>query len=169
MTSDTSEKLVALTPEDIAELEKVSHSNAGCWITAAVASVLGLYIVSLYIGASTITHYILITIGVIVAALCLLMAWVERSSVKADIRENRKKVIAAPMESQRERTYTKIKGRGLGRRESIQYEYYITVDGKEYKVNMELYYKLKPGDFVEIHLAPRSNHVLKIIPHEVEA
>lgn len=86
-------------------------------------------------------------------------------------------IIIAPVQSQRERTthgaMTVVRmllrltliGRLLfSRLDTIHYDYYITVDGREYSVNMQTYYQLRPGQMVEVHLQPGTGRLLGIYP-----
>lgn len=43
--------------------------------------------------------------------------------------------------------------------ERINMEFILTLSGENYAVSEELYMKVKPGDAIETHLAPNSNHV----------
>ena len=86
-------------------------------------------------------------------------------------------VIIAPMQSQREHTISStpvgsflkfllnitIIGRLLNT-DTMGQKYLIMVEDKEYPVSMETYYKLKPGQMVEIHLDSQSGNVLGIYP-----
>ena len=75
-----------------------------------------------------------------------------------DMRGGCKKVITAPVESQR--TVEGDSARG----QSDVTSYKITVGGKEYSVPIDMYMKLHPGDVIELHVAPHSGRVFQCAP-----
>jgi hypothetical protein len=92
--------------------------------------------------------------------------------------ESQEQVIVAPMQSQREHTAlggspgggllkTLLNLTIIGRlfnSDTMGQKYLITVEGKEYAVSMETYYKLRPGQMVEVHLEPKTGKVLGAYP-----
>jgi hypothetical protein len=89
-------------------------------------------------------------------------------SLNRDIREGKKKIVIDRMESQRQDIRATGNDSGvvdeaLGTSgPSMSYAYLLKVRGKEFKVTELQYYQCKPGQLVEIHLAPHSEHVFSL-------
>ena len=100
--------------------------------------------------------------------LVLLLLQRELRSILAlnrDIRDGKKKVVVDHVESQRQ-DITQSGGSGgsatsyvIDGESSMSYSYLIKVQGKEIKVSESQYYKCEPGQLVELHLAPHSDHL----------
>lgn len=90
----------------------------------------------------------------------------------------RPNVIVGPMQSQREATAlggspgggflkTLLNLTTIGRlfnADTLGQKYLITVEGQEFPVSMETYYKLRPGQMVEVHLDPQTGKILGAYP-----
>jgi hypothetical protein len=79
-------------------------------------------------------------------------------SLNKDIREGKKRTVVNRIESQRQ----DIRQGGDSDNPRMVYTYLITVKDKELEVNETQYYQCKPGQLVEIQLAPNSNHVFSV-------
>ena len=177
-----SESLVPLSPEDIALLKRKGRPALGCAIVLVpVLAFITFFVIMVRLEGAALygwtLDYILLAIAITVGGLMLLAALKRGRSLKTDIREGHKKVIIAPMESQRESTkqsgniLTRIIRAFLGvgilgvffRNDGIHYDYYVRIAGKEYPVGMETYYKMRPGNLMEVQVAPHSNYLFKIL------
>lgn len=170
-----SEQLVPLSPTEIALLRSKNRPALGAAIMmVAVLALFIYYVLKVWLEGSFIigkgiADLTMLTIVVLVGALLVNSKLKSRGPLKADIREGQKKVIIAPMESQRERA-TERRFRKMGllgiffRNYEIEYKYFVKVKSKEYPVSMEAYYELKPGSFVEIHEGPHSGQPLSVSP-----
>ena len=79
-------------------------------------------------------------------------------SLNNDIREGKKKTIVDRIESQRQ----DIRQGGDSDNPRMVYTYLIKVKDKELEVSETQYYQCKPGQLVEIQLAPNSNYVFSV-------
>ncbi|HWT00071.1 MAG TPA: hypothetical protein VN256_07480 [Pyrinomonadaceae bacterium] len=95
-------------------------------------------------------------------------------SLNRDIREGKKKIAVGRVESQRQDIRqtggnSSVVDDALGVDGSaMSYSYLLKVRGKELKVSERQYYQCKPGQLVELHMAPHSEHVffLKVFEDE---
>lgn len=79
-------------------------------------------------------------------------------ALSKDVREGKKKIVANRIESQRQ----DIHETGSNNNSRMSYTYLIKVKGKELKVSESQYYQCKPGQLVELSLAPNSNYVFSL-------
>jgi hypothetical protein len=170
-----SEQLVPLLPAEISQLKSKSRPALGfSIITVIMLALFSYFVLSAWLAGSFIigkgiVDLTMLVIVVIVGALIVMFKLKSRGPLKADIREGQKKVIIAPMESQRERSSERrFQPRGLlgmfFTNYGIDYKYFVKVKSKEYPVSMEAYYQLKPGSLVEIHEGPHSGQPLSVSP-----
>lgn len=86
-------------------------------------------------------------------------------SLNKDIREGKKKIVANRIESQRQ----DIREVGGRNNSQMSYTYLIKVKGKELKVSESQYYQCKPGQLVELDIAPSSDYVFSLRVLEASA
>jgi hypothetical protein len=160
---EQSEKLVRLTPDDIAEL-KARNVPHICGFVLAVAFAIA-FVLYLFIRADVV-NFALVVMCLLSTLFLLVMfrlAWVNAAVYREDIREGQKKVIINRIESQRTET----------RQNGIPYGpyfygwhrlYYVKIGGEEYPVSEKKYSRLKPGQLVEVHLGKYSGTLIQMIP-----
>lgn len=163
---EDSERYEALSPTETAALRKRSRTSLNL-VVLMVALLIG---VTAW-GAWKASWGVVIAIVI----LGLLGVWFAsrehlRSirSLSRDIREGRKKIVVARVESQRQdiketdTSSAAVDDNIPLSNPTMSYAYLVKVGGKELKVSETQYYKCKPGQPVEIHLAPHSEHVFSL-------
>jgi hypothetical protein len=163
------ERYEALSPTEAATLKKKSSYALKLLILVPV----------LIIGVTAIaSRGAWGTIGLLVIGL-LVIGFVLKDQIRGvqllnrDAREGKKKIVVARVESQRQ----DIRQTGGGDvvddalgadRAAMSYSYLLKVEGREINVSERQYYQCKPGQLVELHMAPHSEHVffLKVVEDE---
>lgn len=79
-------------------------------------------------------------------------------ALNADLREGKKKIVVSRIESQRQ----DIRQGGDSDDPRMVYTYLLKTSGRELKVSEEQYYQCKPGQLVEIEIAPHSENVFAV-------
>ena len=164
---ENSERYETLSPTEIGALRKKSWKYAiGPIIMAVVVS----------IAAGSIWHPSWFGLIIIFLGALLVISFITRGQLRSvlslnrDIREGKKKIIIDRMESQRQDirqtgnsddAVNNFLGPGSSG-PSMSYGYLLKVRGKEFNVSELQYYQCQPGQLVEIHLAPHSEHVFYV-------
>jgi hypothetical protein len=167
---ENSERYAPLSAAEVAALKKKSGTyTLGLVLMAIVAGIVGLAVRNAALGAIIMT-----IIGV------LLFVWfIARGQIQSilvlnkDIRDGRKKIIVDRVESQRQDIHATGGSRGNSVVQQLvlppgtsgpamSYAYLIKVRGREFNVSERQYYQCKPGQLVEVHLAPHSGQTLYV-------
>lgn len=163
---ETSERYEPFSPTELAALRRKSRSSTTTLILMAIMF-MGLIAWGLW-RASWVS-----TITVLLGAL-LVIWFVIRGQLRSvqllnrDIRDGKKKIVVDRMESQRQDIQATgnngdVVDDALGTSgPSMSYAYLLKVRGKEFQVSESQYYQCKPGQLVEIHLAPHSEHIFSV-------
>ncbi len=163
---EDSERYEAFSPTEIAALGKRSRSSLYLLIFVAVVF-MGLIAWGVW-RASWGTVIAMILGGLLVMGFVLKDQLRSVQSLNRDIRDGKKKIMVARVESQRQdirqtgANSDVIDDALVGSGPTMSYSYLVKVKGKEFKVSETQYYKCKPGQMVEIHLAPHSEHVFSL-------
>ena len=170
---EPSERYEMLSAGEIAALRERSRE-----FLLGLIAMLALFTVVPALAAWT-APWVVIIIVFVVAALCIWYFCVEQHqilrSLNRDIREGKKKIVIDRVENQHQdiRATGNSKGGGLdaldfvadmGRTSSstsgpsMSYAYVLKVRGQDFKVSELQYYECRPGQMVEVHFAPQSQH-----------
>jgi len=111
--------------------------------------------------------YLLISLLITTAAasLALRASLKTLTALNADLREGKKKILVSRIESQRQ----DIRQGGDSDNPRMVYTYLLKIKGRELKVTEEQYYQCKPGQLVEIEIAPNSENVFSVCVLEAAA
>ena len=160
---ENSESYEALSPTEMATLRKKSQSSLYLLIFVAIGF-MGLIAWGVW-RASWGTTVAMIIGGLLVIGFVLKDHLRSIQSLNRDVRDGKKKIVVARVDSQRQdiketdNSSTVVDEALPLSNPSMSYSYLVKVGGKEYKVSETQYYKCKPGQLVEIQLAPHSEHV----------
>jgi hypothetical protein len=163
---EESERYEALSPAETAALRKKSQSGLKMLVLVAVP-LIGVTAWGAW-KSSWGGLLLIIVFGLLGAGLA---TWQQLRSVPAlnrDVRDGKKKIVVARVESQRQdirqtgQNSDVIDNALDSSGPTMSYSYLLKVRGKEFKVSENQYYKCKPGQLVEIHLAPHSEHVFSL-------
>ena len=163
---EDSERYEALSPTEIAALRKKSQGARNILILMVV----------FFIGliAFGVRNASWLTIIAMIAGALLVIWFVIRGQLRSvrslnrDIHDGKKKIVVAHLESQRQDirqtgNNSDVVDEALGTSgPAMSYSYLLKVRGKEYKVSESQYYQCKPGQLVELHLAPHSEHLFSL-------
>jgi hypothetical protein len=187
---EASEQVVNLSPEDIAQLEKLKLETktgrywaVGCFGSLILAA---LFFVTYFVlvvrsfaqpGEMFASPLILISTVAIDAIAVLGAIWIvryirkgvcepkENPQIAKDLAEGQKKVITLQVEEQDTNAhYTNTSGRAITRMasggEGVDMDFILVLGGKKYRADEDLYMQLRPGDLLEAHITPNACHVL---------
>lgn len=163
---ETSERYEPLSPTEIAALKRKSRSSNTALIIMGIMFI-GLIGWALW-RASWVSTFTALIGALIVLWFVAREQFQSVQSLNRDIREGKKKIVVDRMESQRQDIQATgnngdVVDDALGTSgPSMSYAYLLKVRGKEFKVSESQYYQCKPGQLVEIYLAPHSEHVFYV-------
>lgn len=163
-----SERYEALSPAEAASLRKQSRTTLNILI---LMPVLLIGVTAWLARGSWATIAIIVVVGLLVIWLVTRQQIRSIQSLNRDVREGKKKIVVARVESQRQDIKETDSSPGVVdealplSNPTMSYSYLVKVRGKELKVTESQYYQCKPGQLVEVHLAPHSEHVffLKVL------
>lgn len=156
------ERYEALSPTETATLRKKSQSAL---TTLSLIPILVIGVTAWGAWGSWGKIIIIVVIGLLVIGFVLKDQIRSVQSLSRDIRDGKKKIVAARVESQRQDIRqtggnSDLVDDALGADGSaMSYSYLLKVRGKELKVSERQYYQCKPGQLVEMQMAPHSEHV----------
>lgn len=153
---EDSERLEALSAAETARLRAKRRSALLVFLTSPLLYLLfGALVIFIGSWLFIILYFLTATLTLLVALLGALLSLL---SLSRDIREGKKKILISRVESQRQ----DIRDVGNRNNSQMSYTYLVKLRGKEMKVSEEQYYQCKPGQMVEIHLAPNSGEVFSL-------
>ncbi|HKQ53814.1 MAG TPA: hypothetical protein VJT74_15680 [Pyrinomonadaceae bacterium] len=164
---ENTERYEAFSPTEIATLRKKSQSSLYMLIFVGVTF---MGIIAWGVWRASWGTVVAMIIGALLVVWFVLKAQLRGvQSLNRDIREGKKKIVVARVDSQRQDIKETSNSSdvvdeaiGLGGSTGMSYSYLVKVGGKEFKVSENQYYKCKPGHLVEIELAPHSEHVFSL-------
>jgi hypothetical protein len=163
---ETEERFEGLSATELTALRKKKKSAIDILIAMTVMLMVG--------GAWAVRRnsWLYIIIVILLTPLLVLLIFQRKlrsvQSLTSDLRDGKKKIVVDRVESQRQDinatgNNSDLVDDALGASgPSMSYAYWLKVRGKEFKVSELLYYQCKPGQLVEIHLAPHSEHVFTL-------
>jgi hypothetical protein len=184
---EASEQVVNLSPEDIAQLEKLKLETktgrywaVGCFGSLILAA---LFFVTYFVlvvrsfaqpGEMFASPLVLISTVAIDAIAVLGAIWIvryirkgvreprENPQIAKDLAEGQKKVITLQVEGQGTDTHYTSTSSGVrhNKVEGVDMDFILTLSGKRFRADEDLYMKLRPGDLLEAHITPNACHVL---------
>ena len=168
---ENSARFVELSGKEVTTLRKSLFYGVFYTLATVVIGLVICAVLYLYLGNLLCTIVLIIIAAVLVLSnLAKIVVMVK--NVLADTGARRKQVIVGQVEKLREHVTETAQGRGVTRAlfgvrmttsTSIDSNYFVKIEnGEEYPVEMELYYALKPGDSVEIELAPNTGFVFGV-------
>lgn len=152
-----SEQQAMLSPEEVAKLQ-MNKAPIGCLIILIIALVIGGAAVGIFFNSSLVlvAAYVIISAAIFIGY--FLFRKKTNSLIDQDISAARKNVIIAPIESKRIDASEITSGRRQGQ---IRSKYYMIVKGTEYEMNESAYLNIRQGEFIETHIAPKSQTILQ--------
>lgn len=166
---EESERYETLSPAETASLRKRSQSALYLLIFVAV-TFMGM--IAWGVWRASWGTVVAMVIGAILVMWFVFKGHIrDVQSLNRDIRDGKKKVVVARVESQRQDIQATGNNSGVvddaltSSGPSMSYSYLVKAKGKEFKVSESQYYECKPGQLVELHLAPHSEQVffLKVL------
>ena len=166
---ENSERYEALSPAEIASLRKQSRTTFNLLILVTVMFAGAVAWGAWKVGWGTI---IAMLVGGLLVVWFVLRGQIQSvKSLNRDIRDGKKKIVVARVESQRQdiketHSSSDVVDDALPMSNpTMSYAYLVKASGKEFKVSESQYYQCKPGQLIEIHLAPHSEQVfyLKVL------
>ena len=159
---EISERFEELSAAEMAALRKEKQSD----LTMLIA-INGMLMV---VGAAMMWRRSPVTLIAFVLLIPLLLLFIFQHKVRSvlalsrDIRDGRKLIMVDRVGSQRQNIQQTGPDHSAASyvvdgTSTMSYSYLINVQGRELRVSEYQYYKCKPGQLVEVHLAPNSNHL----------
>jgi hypothetical protein len=158
-----SETTAELTAEDIAKLNEQRVTRGCLWILAVPAVLIFLFFLfTLNWSTFPVNSALIIAATIFIPLLILTPLYIfikkRDRQIDADIAGGRKKIIVAPIAGKRIESSDITSGRNKG---GVSMKYFMTVAGREYPMTEHKYLKIPVGEFMEIHLAPVSETVVR--------
>ncbi len=90
-------------------------------------------------------------VGVLLFAVLLVVVGKMRLKIVRDLRAGQKQILTGPLESKRENS------------PGYNSHYYVTLQKQEFEVSFEQWSAVEPNQWAEVHVAPKSRHVLRFV------